>query len=153
MATPLAPQLLQQLTELPPSHTSLYAAINFVASLNRQSNSSQIIPMKDLAQLMAVTVKSAQQIQDAQAEAYALHQWGKLYHHTQQLSQAQKLTQKSLNIARQLQAEDIIAQSAWQVGQLYKEQGDRFVRRADKFVWLFWWGCIALDYFMVCDRL
>ncbi|MFN6461557.1 MAG: CHAT domain-containing protein [Nostoc sp. DedVER02] len=125
LATPLAPQLLQQLGELTPSHTSLYAAINFVASLNRQSNFNQIIPLKDLAQLMAATVKSAQQIQDAQAEAYALHQWGKLYRQTQQLSQAQKLTQKSLQIARQLQSEDIIAQSAWQVGQLYKEQGDR----------------------------
>ncbi|AVH69888.1 CHAT domain-containing protein [Nostoc sp. 'Lobaria pulmonaria (5183) cyanobiont'] len=122
---PLAPQLLQELRELPPSHTSLYAAINFVATLNRQSNSDPILPLKDLAQLMAITVKSAQQIQDTQAEAYALHQWGKLYHRTQQLSQAQELTQKSLNIARQLQANDIIAQSARQVGQLYKQQGDR----------------------------
>jgi CHAT domain-containing protein len=125
LANPLAPQLQQQLAELPPSHTSLYAAINFVATLNRRSNPEQIVPLKDLAQLMAVTVKSAQQIQDTQAEAYALHQWGKLYRRTKQLSQAQELTQKSLNIARQLQAEDIIAQSAWQVGQLYKEQGDR----------------------------
>ncbi|MEH2121693.1 CHAT domain-containing protein [Nostoc sp.] len=124
-ATPLAPQLVQQLKELPPSHTSLYAAINFVATLNRRSTSDQIIPLKDLAQLMAVTVKSAQQIQDAQAEAYALHQWGKLYRRTQQLSQAQELTQKSLDIARQLQANDIIAQSAWQMGQLDKQQGDR----------------------------
>ncbi|MBD2202495.1 CHAT domain-containing protein [Calothrix sp. FACHB-1219] len=125
LATPLAPQILQQLGELPPSHTSLYTAINFVASLNRLSNPQQIVPLKDLAQLMAVTVKSAQQIQDTQAEAYALHQWGKLYSRTKQFSQAQELTQKSLNIARQLQAEDIIAQSAWQVGQLYKQQGDR----------------------------
>ncbi|MDZ7990927.1 MAG: CHAT domain-containing protein [Nostoc sp. EfeVER01] len=122
---PLAPQLLQQLRELPPSHTSLYAAINFVATLDRQSNPDQILPLKDLAQLMAVTVKSAQQIQDTQAEAHALNQWGKLYQRTQQLSEAQELTQKSLNIARQLQANDIIAQSAWQVGQLYKQQGDR----------------------------
>ncbi|MEH1951315.1 MAG: CHAT domain-containing protein [Nostoc sp.] len=122
---PLAPQLLQQLRELPPSHTSLYAAINFVATLNHQSNREQILPLKDLAQLMAVTVKSAQQIQDTQAEAHALNQWGKLYQRTQQLSEAQELTQKSLNIARQLQANDIIAQSAWQVGQLYKQQGDR----------------------------
>ncbi|MGJ5628365.1 CHAT domain-containing protein [Nostoc sp. CALU 1950] len=125
-ANPLAPQLLQQLRELPPSHTSLYAAINFVSTVNHhQSNSDEILPLKDLAQLMAVTVKSAQQIQDTQAEAYALHQWGKLYRRTQQISQAQELTQKSLNIARQLQANDIIAQSAWQVGQLYKQQGDR----------------------------
>ncbi|MEH2414224.1 CHAT domain-containing protein [Nostoc sp.] len=127
LATPLAPQLLQQLRELPPSHTSLYAAINFVGTvtLNRQSNPVQILPLKDLAQLMAVTVKSAHQIQDAQAEAYALHQWGKLYRRTQQISQAQELAEKSLNIARKLQANDIIAQSAWQVGQLYKQQGDR----------------------------
>ncbi|MEH2389824.1 MAG: CHAT domain-containing protein [Nostoc sp.] len=126
-ATPLAPQLLQQLRELPPSHTSLYAAINFVGTvtLNRQSNPDQIVPLKDLAQLMAVTVKSAQQIQDAPAQAYALHQWAKLYRRTQQISEAEELAQKSLDIARQLQANDIIAQSAWQVGQLYKQQGDR----------------------------
>lgn len=124
-ANPLAPQILQELRELPPSHTSLYAAINFVATLNRQSNSDQILPLKDLSQLMALTIKSAQQIQDTQAEACALDQWGKLYRRTQQLSEAQELTQKSLNIARQLQANDIIAQSAWQVGQLYKQQGDR----------------------------
>ncbi|MEH2294126.1 CHAT domain-containing protein [Nostoc sp.] len=127
LATPLAPQLLQQLRELPPSHISLYAAINFVGilTLNRQSNPDQILPLKDLAQLMAVTVKSAQQIKDAQSEAYALHQWAKLYRRTQQISEAQELAQKSLDIARQLQANDIIAQSAWQVGQLYKQQGDR----------------------------
>ncbi|MEH2381317.1 MAG: CHAT domain-containing protein [Nostoc sp.] len=127
LATPLAPQLLQQLRELPPSHISLYAAINFVGilTLNRQSNPVQIVPLKDLAQLMAVTVKSAQQIEDAQSEAYALYQWAKLYRRTQQISEAQELAQKSLDIARKLQANDIIAQSAWQVGQLYKQQGDR----------------------------
>ena len=124
-ATPLAPQLLQQLREMPPSHTSLFAAINFVATLNHQSNSNQILPLKDLAQLMAATVESAQQIQDTQAQAHALHEWGKLYRRTKQLSEAQELTQKSLDIARQLQANDIIAQSAWEMGQLYKQQGDR----------------------------
>ncbi|MBD6616733.1 CHAT domain-containing protein [Komarekiella sp. 'clone 1'] len=124
-AIPLASQLRQQLEKLPPSHTSLYAAINFVATLNRLEKPGQVLPIKDLAQLMAVTVKSAQQIEDAIAEAYALYQWGQLYRRTQQWSQAKELAQKSLNIARQLQADDIIAQSAWQVGQLYKQQGDR----------------------------
>jgi CHAT domain-containing protein len=125
LAAPLAPQLLQQLKELPPSHNSLYAAINFVATLNRLKDPDKILPLQDQAQLLATTVKSAQQIQDAPAQAYALHQWGKLYRRTQQLSQAQELAHKSLNIARQLHADDIIAQSAWQVGQLYKQQGDR----------------------------
>ncbi len=95
-----------------------------MATLNRLEP-DQVLPNKDLAQLMATTVKAAQQIQDAPAEAYALSQWGQLYQRTQQLSQAKELGEKSLNIARQLQADDIIAQSAWQVGKLSKQQGNR----------------------------
>lgn len=124
-AIELAPQLRQQLEKLPPSHSSLYAAINFVATLNRLEKPDQILPILDLAQLMAATVKSAQQIQDTTAVAYALYQWGQLYRRTSQWSYAKELAQKSLNVARQLQADDIIAQSAWQVGQLYKQLGDR----------------------------
>jgi CHAT domain-containing protein len=124
-ALELAPQLRQQLQELPPSHNSLYAAINFVATLNKLAKPDAILPSKDLAQLMAVMVKSAQQIQDATAEAYALYQWGQLYRRTSQWNEAKELAEKSLNIARQLQADDIIAQSAWQVGKLYQQQRDR----------------------------
>ncbi|MDJ0797398.1 MAG: CHAT domain-containing protein [Calothrix sp. MO_167.B12] len=124
-AIPLAPQVKQQLEKLPPSHSSLYAAINFVATLNKLPNSQEILPNQDLAKLMATTVKSAQQIQDARAEAHALYQWGQVYRRNSQLSEAQKLTEKSLNIAQQIQAEDIIAQSAWQVGKLYNLQGNK----------------------------
>lgn len=124
-AIPLAPQLHQQLLELPPSHTSLYAAINFVATLNRLENPERVLPSQDLAKLMAATVQSAQTIQDDRAQAYALYQWGQLYSHTKQWSQARTLAQKSLHIARQIQADDIIAQSAWQVGRLYQQQSDR----------------------------
>ncbi len=124
-AIELAPQLQQKLVELPPSHNSLYAAINFVATLNKLEKPNQVLPSKDLAQLMAVTVKSAQKIQDAPAEAHALYQWGQLYNRTQQWSEAKALADKSLNIARKLQADDIIAQSAWQVGKLYKQQGNK----------------------------
>ncbi|AUT04372.1 hypothetical protein CLI64_15140 [Nostoc sp. CENA543] len=124
-AIPVAPQLYQQLSELPPSHSSLYAAINFVATLNRLENSDQVLPRQDAAKLMAETVKSAQKLEDAPAQAYALYQWGQLYSRTKQWSEAQTLAQKSLHIARQIAADDIIAQSAWQVGQLYQQQGDR----------------------------
>ncbi|WP_427162893.1 CHAT domain-containing protein [Aliinostoc sp. HNIBRCY26] len=124
-AIPVAPQLYQQLSELPPSHSSLYAAINFVATLNRLENSEQVLPRQDAAKLMAATVKSAQKLEDAPAQAYALYQWGQLYSRTKQWSEAQTLAQQSLHIARQIAADDIIAQSAWQVGQLYQQQGDR----------------------------
>ncbi|PAX52903.1 CHAT domain-containing protein [Brunnivagina elsteri] len=124
-AIALAPQLQQQLGELQPSHNSLYAAINFAATINKLAKPNQVLPSKDLAQLMAATVKSAQQIQDAPAEAHALYQWAQLYSRNSQFREAKELADKSLNIARQIQADDIIAQSAWQVGKLYKQQGNK----------------------------
>jgi CHAT domain-containing protein len=124
-AIPLAPQLRQQLSALPPSHSSLNAAINFVATLNRLENPERVLPSQDLAQLMADTFKSAEKIQDGTAQAYALHQWSQIYRRTNQWSEAKELAGKSLNIARQLQADDLIAQSAWLLGKLYKQQGDR----------------------------
>jgi len=124
-AIPEADELRQKLLDLPPNHNSLYATINFVATLNRLENPDQVLSSQNLGELMAVTVKSAQKNQDVPAEAYALYQWGRIYRHNQELSTAKELTQKSLNLAREIQADDIIAQSAWQMGQLYKQQGDR----------------------------
>ncbi|MDJ0734172.1 MAG: CHAT domain-containing protein [Nostocaceae cyanobacterium] len=121
-AIPLIPQLWQQLQELPPTHTSLNSRINFIATLNKLENPSQFIPLNDLGQMLGKTVKEAGKIEDKHTQAYALKQWGEFYRATGQVSQAQKLTQQSLNIARQLQADDIIAQSAWQLGGLYKQQ-------------------------------
>ncbi|KST69492.1 CHAT domain-containing protein [Mastigocoleus testarum] len=129
-AVGLAPQIWQQLQKLPPSHISLNNKINFITTLNKlenntQNKSSRIIPIKDLGEVLAQTVQGAREIQDLRTEAYALKEWGKLYKSTNQLFEAQNLTQKSLNIARQLQAEDIVSQAAWQLGSLYKEQNHR----------------------------
>ncbi|MGB6301184.1 MAG: CHAT domain-containing protein [Rivularia sp. (in: cyanobacteria)] len=121
-ATRLAPQLFVQLNELPPSRTSLYSRINFVAAFSKLENPLQLISLQDLGNMLAKTVKEARQIEDKQAEAYALKQWGEFYRFTEQFSEAEKLTQQSLNIARQLQSEDIIAQSAWELGRLHKQQ-------------------------------
>ena len=124
-AAPIAPQLLTQLQGLPASHTSLYNTIYFVASLNKLKNPARMVALKDLAQLMAATVQSARQLQDTQAEAYALNQWGQLYQQTRQWPEAQQLMQQSLALARQLNADDIVSQSAWKLGQLLQQQGDR----------------------------
>ncbi|MGI0488598.1 CHAT domain-containing protein [Pantanalinema rosaneae CENA516] len=125
LVTALAPQLLQQFRQLPPSRTTLYQAINFTAAINRLNQPAQLVPLTDLSALMAATVQSAQQIQDASAEAYALYQWGQLYQRTQQGTEARQLMQRSLNIARQRQAADITAQAAWRFGQLQAQAGNR----------------------------
>ncbi|MEA5574606.1 CHAT domain-containing protein, partial [Calothrix sp. UHCC 0171] len=88
-------------------------------------NPDRVLPSQDLTQLMATTVKSAQTIQDAAAESHALYQLGQIYSRTSQWLSAQEVAEKSLNIARKIQADDIIAQSAWQVGKLYKQRGNK----------------------------
>jgi CHAT domain-containing protein/tetratricopeptide (TPR) repeat protein len=125
LAIAISRQIQQQLQDLEPSRTSLYTAINFVATLNDLENPSQLVASKDLAALMSKVVKSARQIQDASAEAYALNQWGQLYERTQQFAEAQTVTEKSLQIARNLQADNIISQSAWQMGRIAKQQNQR----------------------------
>jgi CHAT domain-containing protein len=117
----LAPQIYQQLIELSPSHDSIYASINLAANLTHFEQ--QILSSQQLSQLLASAVKSAKDLQDPQAEAYALNQWGKLYIQTQQWTEAYSLTQKSLAIARTLQSDDIASQSAWQLGRILKQQG------------------------------
>jgi CHAT domain-containing protein/uncharacterized protein HemY len=125
LALDLAGQIRQQFIELPASRTSLYAAINFAATLNRLDDPSQVMSLKELAQLMSRSVEAAQKLQDRQAEAYALHQWGQLYDRTQQWSEAATVTQRSLTLARQLRADDVISQAAWQLGRIERQQGQR----------------------------
>lgn len=125
LATAAARQLLQNLQEQPPSRTSLYVAINFVAALQRHSHPAQILPLKDQSKLMSLTVQAARQLPDRRAEAHALTQWGHLYQRNSQWTIAHDLTDQALTIARQLQSEDIIAQAAWRLGQAYRQAGKR----------------------------
>lgn len=125
MAIGLSQSIQQQLTQMPASRSSLYTAINFVASLNKLDNTITFIPLSDLADLMARTAQSAADIQDAQARAQALYQWGQIYMRRQQWQAAQQVTQNSLSLARQLQADHMIAQAAWQLGRLEKQQNNR----------------------------
>jgi CHAT domain-containing protein len=121
----LAKALHSDLMTVSPSRPALYTAINFVSTLNDLDNPSQLVPLADLAGLLARVVQSAQGTQDASAEAYALNQWGRLYDRTQQHGEAKAVTNRSLEIARRLGADNIIAQSAWQMGRIAKKRNQR----------------------------
>ena len=119
-----ASDITKQLKALPPSRLSVYGAVNLSASLAREKQLGKSIPLSDMNQLLAEAVESAKMLNDKQAEAYALNQWGSLYMHTQQWEDALTLTEKSLNIARTIQADDIASQSAWQLGRILQKQND-----------------------------
>lgn len=112
----------KQLQALPPSRLSVYGAVNLSASLSKDQL-DKALPIQSVNQLLSEAVRSARMLNDKQAEAYALNQWGALYMQTQQWDEATTLTEKSLDIARTIQADDIASQSAWQLGRILKNQG------------------------------
>ncbi len=124
-ALSLIPQIQSNLSQLSPSRSSIYARVNLAESLmqlllanNKQQTTNNV------AKLLAIAVQQAREIEDSRAEAYALTQLGKLYEQTQQWQDAQTLTEQALQIAQGIDATDITARAAWQLGRILKQQGD-----------------------------
>ncbi|NEP09562.1 MAG: CHAT domain-containing protein [Symploca sp. SIO2C1] len=82
---------------------------------------------QEIAQILVTAVQQSKSLQDHRAQSYALGQLGSLYELTGQLSEAQKLTQqalKALILSQELQSPDIRYLWEWQLGRLFKQQGD-----------------------------
>ena len=110
-----------QLSNLPPSRASVYARVNFAQSLIKLSPTSDL---KDSAKLLATAAQQAHEMGDIRAESYAIGYLGNLYEQTQQFSEAQKLTEKSLILAQTNNASDIAYRWQWQLGRILKSQGE-----------------------------
>ncbi|EDX83602.1 tetratricopeptide repeat domain protein [Synechococcus sp. PCC 7335] len=123
-STSTANNIATQLEKLPPSRTAVYATVNLSASLAREEALGRSLPITQHNQLLAKAVRAARALNDPQAEAHALNQWGALYTLTEQWSEALTLTEQSLVIARSIQADDIASQSAWQLGRIHKQQNN-----------------------------
>ena len=118
----LAKEIASKLKTMPPSRLSVYGAVNLSASLAKEQRQGQSLALSETNALLSAAVKSAQSLGDKQAEAYALDQQGALYMRTRQWNDARRLTEKSLAIARSINADDIASQSAWQLGRILKQQ-------------------------------
>ena len=146
-ALTLIPSIYSQLAQLPTSRASIYAEINFAQSLNKLlSDSSQSSPStqyssmssqgsilsieytennyQDVAKILAQAITKSRSLGDQQTEAYALLSLGHLYEQTQQLSEAQKLTQQALVLAQTSNAPEIVYRVDWQLGRLLWAQKD-----------------------------
>ncbi|MBW4593431.1 MAG: CHAT domain-containing protein [Brasilonema angustatum HA4187-MV1] len=122
-ALALSSQIQSEISNLPASRMVVEAKINFAQSLMKMM--SQIGTKQDSAQLLASAIQQAQSLQDKRAESYALGTLGNLYEINQQFTDAQKLTKKALVMAQSLNASDIVYQWQWQLGRIYKQQGDQ----------------------------
>ena len=116
----LMAQIKPQLENLPPSRKAVYIKINFVQSLVKIKD--EVVVNDYSARLLSLAILQAQTIGDSRAESYALGYLGELYEKTQQLSEAQKLTEKALVLAQSSNASDIAYRWQWQLGRLFKKQ-------------------------------
>ncbi|NJR62508.1 MAG: CHAT domain-containing protein [Cyanobacteria bacterium CRU_2_1] len=122
----LIAQIQPRFTDLAPSRSSIYAQVNFAASLMQISAEHGIENTPhSIASLLVTAIQQARDLHDQRAESYALGQLGGLYEQTQQWEDAQDLTQQALVLAHMSNASDIAYRWQWQLGRILKQKSDR----------------------------
>ena len=112
----LTAQLDSAIQALPISSTSIDARLNFATALLKLRLYTEAEPV------ILAAVEQAQQIQDTQAQSYAVGLKGTLYEDTQQYAAAQSVTQRALVLAQSASADEILYRWQWQMGRLYRAQ-------------------------------
>lgn len=128
-AIALIPQVKINLNQLPPSRASIYAAVNFAESLaqlgivlkEQQTSSSSYLTLAE--KTLTNALGEAQTLKDVRAQALVLTQLGQLIA-PQQQNKAVSTINDALELAQQINASEMIARAAWQLGKLYQQQGN-----------------------------
>ncbi|MEQ8467225.1 CHAT domain-containing protein [Coleofasciculus sp. E1-EBD-02] len=123
-AQTLIPQIQNQLNTLPLSDQAITSRINFAESLIKLETRHGTSLHSDIAQILTMAIQQAETLRDKRLHAYALGTLGHLYEQTNQLQQAQDLTQKALIQTQAIEAWDSLYPWQWQLGRLLKQQGD-----------------------------
>jgi len=87
------------------------------------SSKSDIISLKEIAQLLAHAQQQAQRLEDTVAESYALGYLGQVYQQAKRWQIAENLTRQALVQAHN--APEIAYRWQWQLGQLLKKRGQQ----------------------------
>ena len=115
----LLPQIKTNIVSLSVSRPIIFAQINLAKNLidleKPQYNS-------EIENLLQQSIKQARELEDVRAESSSWGTLGRYYEQQQQWKQAQTFTEKALNLALTIDAEDIGYQWQWQLGRLLKAQ-------------------------------
>lgn len=105
------------LAQLPPQQTTLQAKLSLVHNLvKQQANSQEIIP------LIIETIQQAKSLNIPRIETEALGILGNLYEQNQQWQEAEKITERALLIAQNINAKELTYQWQWQLGRILQAQ-------------------------------
>ncbi|HEY9610775.1 CHAT domain-containing protein, partial [Allocoleopsis sp.] len=131
-AQALYPQVQGQIANLPVGRPSIYAQVNLARSMmklhsrgdEKPSSTPEAGAPQDIAQILAVAYKQAEQLNDGRSQAVVLSDLGHLYELQNQWTEAEQLTQRALVLSQQsVNASDIDYEFSWQLGRIFKAQG------------------------------
>lgn len=116
--------------ELPLSNSSILIKIklaNILLNLTEQGEPSLIRKdiRKDIAEILASAIQTAIALNSPSGESYGWGTLGKLYEQNSQWLEAEKITEKALLIAQQIDALDLSARWQWQLGRILTNQGKK----------------------------
>lgn len=124
-AQALIPAIQAELPALTPSRTHIYLQINFAQSLIQAQRDGQPLASSDaIATILSTAINQAKLIEDVRAESYGLGYLGQLYQINGQLVEAAELTEQAYTLAQAINANSIVYQWQWQLGQILDAQGD-----------------------------
>ncbi|MEO0985013.1 MAG: CHAT domain-containing protein [Cyanobacteria bacterium J06639_14] len=120
------PELIAQLSELPPSRSTFFVRINLANQLLQPEEfeaNTQLLTSDEIARLLTATVEQAQAIGDGYGQTYGLGYLGRLYELNGQQDEAIELTQAALVISQSINAREADYQWQWQLGRLLESEG------------------------------
>ena len=128
-AIELVPLIQANLAQLPLNRQAINARINFARRLmeiRKEGSNHLAIPSNgEIGKMLANAVQQAESLQDKRTLSYALGNFGRLYEQNKQWDFAQELTNKALLLSQSVNATDINYRWQWQLGRIYKQQGNR----------------------------
>jgi CHAT domain-containing protein/tetratricopeptide (TPR) repeat protein len=126
-AQALYPQVQQQIDNLPPGRSQIYARVNLAISLRKLSTNPKNGTLtssrtQEIDRILTVARQQAERLGDVRSQALVLEEEGQLYEQTHQLPPAQNLTRQALNLSQSINASEISYRAAWQLGRILKAQ-------------------------------
>ena len=113
-------QIEPVVTQLLATRAGIYGRINLAQSLMRNGKSD-----RNTAQILATAIEQSQTIGDKTAEAEAMGYLGSLYQQQSQYSEAQRLTEASLQVATTAEHPEIAYRWNAQLGEILAARGKR----------------------------
>ncbi|MEH2058602.1 MAG: CHAT domain-containing protein [Nostoc sp.] len=117
-------QLKQQVQALSPSKTAIEARVNLAHTMMQMAETTEYqISWRDIAQLLALAIPQAQELDNPRLQADTLGSLGSVYEGAKQWQESEKLTGQAVELAEQADAKDIAYRWEWQLGRVRKKQG------------------------------